>query len=60
MMRAPGLALVLGLGDSGLAMARSLGAHGYALRVADTRDDPPRLNELRRQLPHAEFVSGDF
>ena len=60
MNRAPGLALVLGLGDSGLAMARFLAARGYALRVADTRDDPPRLTELRRQLPQAEFVSGAF
>ncbi len=60
MNREPGLALVLGLGDSGLAMARSLVARGYALRVADTRGNPPRLMELCSQLPRAEFVSGDF
>ena len=53
-------ALVLGLGDSGLAMARSLGSRGYLLRVADTRREPPRLAELRAELPQAEFVGGDF
>ena len=41
-------------------MARSLASRGYALRVADTRRDPPRLAELRAELPQAEFVGGDF
>jgi UDP-N-acetylmuramoylalanine--D-glutamate ligase len=53
-------ALVLGLGDSGLAMARFLASRGYSLRVADTRRDPPRLAELRAESPQAEFVAGDF
>ena len=53
-------ALVLGLGDSGLAMARSLGSRGYSLRVADTRREPPRLSDLRAELPLAQFVGGDF
>jgi UDP-N-acetylmuramoylalanine--D-glutamate ligase len=53
-------ALVLGLGDSGLAMARFLASRGYALRVTDTRRDPPRLAELRAESPQAEFVAGDF
>ena len=53
-------ALVLGLGDSGLAMARSLGSRGHSLRVADTRRDPPRLADLRTESPDAEFVGGDL
>ena len=53
-------ALVLGLGDSGLAMSRSFGSHGYTLRVADTRRDPPRLADLRAESPQIEFVGGDF
>ncbi len=58
--RALVLALVLGLGDSGLAMARLLSASGYSVRVADTRSEPPRLAELRTELPKASFVAGDF
>ncbi len=54
------LALVLGLGDSGLAMARFLASSGYSVRVADTRKEPPRIAELRAELPQTEFVAGDF
>ena len=53
-------ALVLGLGDSGLAMGRFLASRGYSVRVADTRREPPRLAELRAELPQADFVAGDF
>ena len=53
-------ALVLGLGDSGLAMVRFLASRGYSMRVADTRREPPRLAELRAELPQADFVAGDF
>lgn len=51
-------ALVLGLGESGLAMARWLARESWAVRVADTRSDPPMLDALRAQLPGAEFVAG--
>ncbi len=53
-------ALVLGLGDSGLAMARFLVARGAAVHVADTRSNPPRLAALRSELPQAEFIGGEF
>lgn len=52
--------LVLGLGESGLAMARWLARGGARLRVADTREQPQRLDELRAVLPEAEFVGGPF
>jgi UDP-N-acetylmuramoylalanine--D-glutamate ligase len=55
-----GRALILGLGESGLAMARWLARTGCALRVADTRGQPPQLAALRAELPAAEFVGGDF
>jgi UDP-N-acetylmuramoylalanine--D-glutamate ligase len=54
------LALVLGLGASGLAIARWLATQGHALRVADTRGDPPQLQALRDELPQAEFRGGTF
>ncbi len=54
------LVLVLGLGESGLAMARWCARLGARLRVADTRAAPPALAELRRALPAAEFRCSDF
>jgi UDP-N-acetylmuramoylalanine--D-glutamate ligase len=52
--------LVLGLGESGLAIAHWLARCGAAVRVADTRDAPTRLQSLRDMLPQAEFVAGPF
>ena len=51
--------LVLGLGESGLAMAQWCTRNRAAVRVADTRSEPPYLAELRRTTA-AEFVSGEF
>ncbi|HZV54660.1 MAG TPA: UDP-N-acetylmuramoyl-L-alanine--D-glutamate ligase [Rhodocyclaceae bacterium] len=52
--------LILGLGESGLAMARWCARQGARVRVLDTRAEPPYLTELRRQVPAAEFVSGSM
>ncbi|WP_313175400.1 UDP-N-acetylmuramoyl-L-alanine--D-glutamate ligase [Massilia sp.] len=54
------LALVLGLGESGLAMAQWLARCGARVRVADTRAEPARLPALREAVPEAEFVAGEF
>ena len=50
--------LILGLGASGLAMARWCARHGAVLTVADTREAPPQLATLRAELPDAAFVGG--
>jgi len=50
--------LVLGLGESGLAMAQWCVRRGASVRVLDTRAAPPYLAELRRSVPTAEFVCG--
>lgn len=50
--------LILGLGESGLAMAHWLHRCGASLRVADTRAAPQRLNSLRDALPEVEFIGG--
>jgi UDP-N-acetylmuramoylalanine--D-glutamate ligase len=55
-----GTALVLGLGDSGLAMARHLAARGHALRIADTRAEPPQHRAAAAELPGAEIRCGAF
>jgi UDP-N-acetylmuramoylalanine--D-glutamate ligase len=53
-------ALVLGLGESGLAMALWLARCGAAVRVADTRTAPDRLPALQAQAPDAVFIGGAF
>ncbi len=50
--------LVVGLGDSGLAMARWAAFRGATVTVADTRDDPPHRAGLQAELPAIAFVSG--
>ena len=52
--------LILGLGDSGLAMARWCEREGAHVNVADTRAEPPNLAVLREELPHVNFVAGEF
>jgi UDP-N-acetylmuramoylalanine--D-glutamate ligase len=52
--------LILGLGASGLAMARWCARAGAQVTVADTRAAPPQLAALQRDVPAARFVSGDF
>ncbi|WP_322402766.1 UDP-N-acetylmuramoyl-L-alanine--D-glutamate ligase [Massilia luteola] len=53
-------ALVLGLGESGLAIALWLARSGARVRVADTRAEPARLRALRAAVPDADFVAGPF
>jgi UDP-N-acetylmuramoylalanine--D-glutamate ligase len=53
-------ALVLGLGDSGLSMAKWVAAQGGHVRVADSRAVPPRAAELRAVLPAAALRCGRF
>jgi UDP-N-acetylmuramoylalanine--D-glutamate ligase len=52
--------LVLGLGETGLAMARWLLNCGAKLRVADTRQAPDRLDTLKNLSQEIDFVPGEF
>ena len=52
--------LILGLGASGLAMARWCVRQGARVTVADTRETPPQLAVLRAECPDASFVAGPF
>ncbi len=52
--------LVVGLGESGLAMALWLARCGARLRVADTRAAPARLAQLQAALPEAAFIAGEL
>ncbi len=50
--------LILGLGASGLAMARWCAQAGADVTVADTRQTPPQLSTLQSEWPAVRFVPG--
>ena len=52
--------LILGLGSSGLAMARWCVLMGAQVTVADTREAPANLSILQSELPSAGWISGPF
>ena len=50
--------LVLGLGDTGLSMARWLARHGARVTVADTRAEPPHARTFARERPEISIATG--
>ncbi|MGH8804150.1 MAG: Mur ligase family protein [Polaromonas sp.] len=52
--------LVLGLGASGLALARWCVRWGAQVTVADTRAAPPQLEALHTSVPAARFVNAEM
>jgi UDP-N-acetylmuramoylalanine--D-glutamate ligase len=52
--------LVVGLGESGLAMTRWLHRQGADVRVADSRKNPPQREALLSLIPDVEIVTGPF
>ncbi len=50
--------LVLGLGESGLAMARWCARFGATVQVWDSREQPPQAGALRESVPGATLGSG--
>ena len=48
--------LIVGLGATGVAVARYLTARGEAVRVIDSRAVPPGLDELKATCPSADVV----
>ena len=53
-------AVVLGLGLTGLTLARYLARHGARVRVADTRAEPPNAAALSAALPQVPLETGPF
>ncbi|WP_433885249.1 UDP-N-acetylmuramoyl-L-alanine--D-glutamate ligase [Pseudomonas vranovensis] len=52
--------IVVGLGKSGMSLVRFLANRGIAFAVADTRDNPPELDTLRRDFPQVEVRCGEL
>ncbi|WP_025040819.1 UDP-N-acetylmuramoyl-L-alanine--D-glutamate ligase [Nitrosospira briensis] len=52
--------LVLGMGETGLSMAKWLSRMGANVRVADSRTVPPCMEDLKQALPHALMFTGVF
>lgn len=52
--------LVVGLGDTGLSMARWLDGQGAVVAVADSRDAPPHAARLHAELPGVPLFTGKF
>lgn len=50
--------MVVGLGDSGLSMARWLQRRGADVRATDSRAAPPHAATLRRELPQLPLALG--
>jgi UDP-N-acetylmuramoylalanine--D-glutamate ligase len=52
--------VVVGLGSTGLSIARYFQRRGIPFVVVDSRDHPPGLEALRKHCPDAEVVLGDI
>jgi UDP-N-acetylmuramoylalanine--D-glutamate ligase len=52
--------VVLGLGQTGLSLARWLARRGARVRVADTRQAPPGADALHQALPGVRVETGPF
>jgi len=52
------LAVIVGLGRTGLSVARHLIGDGWRISGTDTRDSPPELNALRAIAPEARLSLG--
>jgi UDP-N-acetylmuramoylalanine--D-glutamate ligase len=52
--------LILGLGASGLAMARCCAGQGARVRVWDSRETPPQAEALAADVPGSAFFSGEL
>ncbi len=52
--------LVLGMGETGLSMAKWLSRQGANVRAADSRAIPPNLDAMQRAVPAAQVFTGAF
>lgn len=51
---------VVGLGMTGVSCVRYLAARGKSFSIIDSRANPPGLEEVQRDFPHIDIVTGKF
>lgn len=54
------LKIVIGLGKTGLSCARYLAKQGVNFSLADTRDLPPNLEQIKSEFPQCEIRLGEL
>lgn len=52
--------VIVGLGATGLSVARYLHAQGLPFALADSREQPPGLDDFAREFPNAAIALGPF
>lgn len=52
--------LVVGLGSTGLSVARYLRKLGYRFAIVDSRDKPPLVQEFLEEMPDTPLFTGGF
>lgn len=55
-----GLKVIVGLGDTGLACARFLTRQNIPVAITDSRKTPPRLKNLKKEVPCVKLALGAF
>ena len=50
--------VIIGLGKTGLSVAKYFSAKGLAFKVMDTRHDPPMLEDFKKRFNDVEIETG--
>ena len=51
---------ILGMGATGLSVARFLSSIGMSFVFIDSRNEPPNLDQVRSEYPHINMALGPF
>ena len=52
--------VIVGLGETGLSVAKYLAAHKQKFKVIDSRENPPALQALKKLMPDVEIEVGQL
>jgi UDP-N-acetylmuramoylalanine--D-glutamate ligase len=52
--------VIVGLGKTGLSLARYLHSQGESFTIVDSRQQPPGIKEARREFPQVDIQLGPF